>query len=79
MSPRRLGAAGDRIGGALDLADHGAEFELQQFQDFLGGITLGEAAASATAAAAGTLGSTGAAVSGTRFRNKPNAMGTLKS
>jgi hypothetical protein len=38
----------------------------------------GEAAA--RAALAGTLGSTaGAAGSGTRFRNKPNAMGTLKS
>src|SRR5260221_11951057 len=39
----------------------------------------GEAAVSATAAAAGTLGSTaGEAGSGTRFRNKPNAMGALK-
>ena len=36
-----LGAAGDRIGRALELADHGAEFEFQQFQDFPGRIALG--------------------------------------
>ena len=37
----RLGAAGDRIGRALELADHRAEFEFQQFQDCLGRIALG--------------------------------------
>ena len=30
----RLGAAGDRIGRALELADHRAKFEFQQLQDF---------------------------------------------
>lgn len=37
----RFGAAGHRIGGALELADHGAELEFQQFQDFPGRITFG--------------------------------------
>ena len=37
----RLGAAGDRIGRALELADHRAEFEFQQFEDGLGRIALG--------------------------------------
>ena len=36
-----LRAASDGIGRRLELADHGAEFEFQQFQDFLGGIALG--------------------------------------
>ncbi len=36
----RLGAAGDRIGRALELADHAAEFEFQQFKDFLGRIAF---------------------------------------
>ena len=35
---RRLGAAGDRIGRALELPDHRAEFEFEQFEDFAGGI-----------------------------------------
>ena len=35
---RRLGAAGDRIGGALELADHRAELEVQQFKDGPGRI-----------------------------------------
>jgi len=36
----RLGAAGHRIGGALELANHGAQLEFQQFQDFLGRIAF---------------------------------------
>ncbi len=36
----RFGAAGDRIGRALELADHPAKFEFQQFKDRLGGIAL---------------------------------------
>ena len=49
-----LGAAGDRIGGALELADHGAQFEFEQFEDFPGGIAVRvAAAAAATAGAAG--------------------------
>ena len=76
---RRLGAAGDRIGGALELADHRAEFEFQQFKDCPGRIALGSAA-SAAAGACGTLASAaGAAGSGTCFLNKPNAMASLKS
>ena len=38
---RRLGATGDRIGRALELADHGAEFELQKLEDCLGRIAFG--------------------------------------
>ena len=37
----RLGAAGDRIGRALELADHRAKFEFQQLKDLPGGIALG--------------------------------------
>ena len=37
----RLGAAGDRIGRALELADHRAKFEFQQFKDCPGRIALG--------------------------------------
>ncbi|MGY3464366.1 hypothetical protein ACVW0I_001237 [Bradyrhizobium sp. LM6.11] len=36
----RPGAAGHRIGGALELANHRSQLEFQQFQDFLGGIAL---------------------------------------
>jgi len=36
----RFGTAGDRIGGAFELPDHGAELEFQQFQDFPGRITF---------------------------------------
>ena len=36
----RLGAAGDRIGCPLELADHAAEFEFQQFEDFPGRIAF---------------------------------------
>ncbi|MGY3424778.1 hypothetical protein ACVWZW_005253 [Bradyrhizobium sp. F1.13.4] len=35
-----LGAAGHRIGGALELANHGAQLEFQQFQNFLGRIAF---------------------------------------
>jgi hypothetical protein len=38
---RRLRAARHGIGRLLELADHGAELELQQFQDFLGRIGPG--------------------------------------
>ena len=54
----RLGAAGDRIGRALELADHRAKFEFQQFEDLLGRIALG-GAASVAAGAGGTLASDG--------------------
>ncbi len=37
---RGLGAAGDRIGRAFELADHRAQFEFEQFEDFLGGIAV---------------------------------------
>jgi hypothetical protein len=37
----RFGAARHRIGGALELADHRAQLEFQQFQDFPGRITFG--------------------------------------
>src|SRR3954469_14895894 len=36
----RLRAAGHRIGRALELADHGAEFEFQEFEDFLRRIVM---------------------------------------
>ncbi|MHC2663570.1 hypothetical protein ACVINX_004355 [Bradyrhizobium diazoefficiens] len=36
----RFGAAGHRIGGALELANHRAQLEFQQFQDFPGRIAL---------------------------------------
>ena len=36
-----LGAAGDRTGRALELANHAAEFELQELKDFLGRIAFG--------------------------------------
>ena len=75
----RLGAAGDRIGRALELADHGAQFEFQQFEDFPAPKSPSEAAGAsvATAGAADLRLAAGAAVSGSRFRNKPNAMGVL--
>src|SRR5258708_3178398 len=38
---RRLGASGDGMGGALELPDHRAEFELEQFEDFACGIAVG--------------------------------------
>jgi len=37
---RRLGVAGDRIGRAFELPDHRAEFEFEQFENFLGGIAV---------------------------------------
>jgi len=37
---RRLGVAGDRIGCAFELPDHRAEFEFEQFENFLGGIAV---------------------------------------
>ena len=47
-----LGAAGDRIGRAFELADHRAEFEFEQFEDFPGGIVLGTAGAATGSAPA---------------------------
>ncbi len=35
-----LGATGDRIGCALELPDHRAEFKFEQFEDFPGGIAV---------------------------------------
>src|SRR6266436_3518767 len=37
---RRLCAIGDRMGRAFELPDHGAELELEQFEDFPGGIAI---------------------------------------
>jgi len=51
-----LGAAGNRIGGALQLADHAAEFEFQKFKDFPWPKSPSGATASVAAAAAGNLG-----------------------
>ncbi len=62
----RLGAAGDRIGRALELADHGAEFEFQQFEDFLGRIALGAERSPVAAAAGFSCGCSGRA---RRFRH----------
>ena len=72
-----LGAAGDRIGRALELADHGAQFEFQQFEDFPGRIALrsDRAHRSQRQGRPRRASTTGAAGSGSRFRNKPNAMG----
>ena len=36
-----LGTAGNRSGGTFELADHAAEFELQQFKDFLRRVAVG--------------------------------------
>ncbi len=36
----RFGAAGNRIGSPLELANHRAQLEFQQFQDFPGGIAF---------------------------------------
>ncbi len=56
---RRLGAAGDRIGRALELTDHSAEFQFEQFEDLPGGIGVRSAAGtSATAADFAACGST---------------------
>jgi len=40
---RRLGAISDRMGRAFELPDHGAQFEFEQFEDFLGGIAVRDA------------------------------------
>ena len=37
----RFRAAGHRVGGALELANHAAKLKFQKFQDFLGRIALG--------------------------------------
>jgi hypothetical protein len=37
---RGVGPSGNRSGGALQPADHAADFKVEQFQDFLGGIGL---------------------------------------
>jgi hypothetical protein len=75
---RRLGAAGDRIGRAFELPDHRAEFEFEQFEDFLGGFAFRRAG---TASRYGRRSCHGLrhrrAGSGRRLRNKPNAMAPL--
>ena len=76
----RLGAAGDRIGRALELADHRRRVRVPEVRGFPWPNRLRAERLSVAATAAGTLGSTaGAAGSGTRFRNKPNAMVSLRS
>ena len=79
VAARRLGAAGNRIGRALELADHRAEFEFQQLEDCLGRIALGGGGFGASAAVLGLGWAAGNAGSGTRFANKPNAITSLKS
>jgi hypothetical protein len=73
-----LDAGQSRMGGALKLADHRAQFEFEQFENFPRRIAFGALAEQATVAGAAACAATiGAAGSGGRFRKKPNAMGPL--